>query len=86
MDRLELTLRMSERQYAAKIDRIHEWIRAGDVYQLNFTFPLRARIAESPAAVYVRFAGGSRLTMGPSSIGGPGAGTLSLLARTVLSR
>lgn len=54
MDRLELTLTLSERQYAEKIDRIHEWIRAGDVYQLNFTFPLRARIAERSSTVYAQ--------------------------------
>ena len=49
---LELRLALTPQQYASRIDTIHEWIRAGDVYQLNFTFPLRARIAASPAALY----------------------------------
>jgi para-aminobenzoate synthetase/4-amino-4-deoxychorismate lyase len=41
-------------QYARRIHAIHDWIRAGDIYQLNFTFPLHARIADSPAALYAR--------------------------------
>jgi para-aminobenzoate synthetase / 4-amino-4-deoxychorismate lyase len=52
--RLELAPSISEREYADKIDQIHEWIRAGDVYQLNLTFPLRARIAERASTVYAR--------------------------------
>jgi para-aminobenzoate synthetase / 4-amino-4-deoxychorismate lyase len=54
ISRLELAPSLSEREYADKIDQIHEWIRAGDVYQLNFTFPLGARIAERPSTVYER--------------------------------
>jgi len=45
---------LTEQQYKARIEQIHEWIRAGDVYQLNFTFPLRARVTERPAALYER--------------------------------
>ncbi|MFZ0746481.1 MAG: aminodeoxychorismate synthase component I [Terracidiphilus sp.] len=41
-------------EYVARIEAIREWIRAGDVYQLNFTFPLRNRMAGSPAALYNR--------------------------------
>ncbi len=52
--RWELALSLSEREYADKIEQIHEWIRAGDVYQLNFTFPLRARIEERASAIYMR--------------------------------
>ena len=36
---------LTEDQFAASIAAIHEWIRAGDVYQLNFTFPLQLRAA-----------------------------------------
>jgi len=45
---------ITAQQYAERIAAIHEWIRAGDVYQLNFTFPLQIEAAGSPAAVYGR--------------------------------
>jgi len=45
---------LTGQQYKARIEQIHEWIRAGDVYQLNFTFPLRVRVTERPAALYER--------------------------------
>ena len=43
---------LDQQQFANRITRIHDWIRAGDVYQLNFTFPLRMRFPEAPAALY----------------------------------
>jgi para-aminobenzoate synthetase/4-amino-4-deoxychorismate lyase len=49
-----ISLALTAEQYARRIHAIHEWIRAGDIYQLNFTFPLHARIADSPAALYAR--------------------------------
>lgn len=45
---------VGEAEYARRIAAIHEWIRAGDVYQLNFTAPLRASVAGSAAALYER--------------------------------
>lgn len=45
---------LAEAEYARRIDTIHEWIRAGDVYQLNFTAPLRLEVAEAAAALYRR--------------------------------
>ncbi len=47
-----LTPALTLEQYAERIAAIHEWIRAGDVYQLNFTFPLRARTATPSAQLY----------------------------------
>jgi para-aminobenzoate synthetase/4-amino-4-deoxychorismate lyase len=47
-------LALTEQQYAQRIAAIHEWIRAGDVYQLNFTLPLRVRAHGSSAALYRR--------------------------------
>lgn len=38
--------------FAAAIHAIHQWIRAGDVYQLNFTYPLGLRVDCGPAALY----------------------------------
>lgn len=48
---------LTEQQYSEKIAAIHEWIRAGDVYQLNYTFPLRTRIATPPSDLYVQLRG-----------------------------
>ncbi len=52
--RLEMIPSLPEGLYADKIEQIHEWIRAGDIYQLNFTFPMRACIAERPSTLYAR--------------------------------
>jgi para-aminobenzoate synthetase/4-amino-4-deoxychorismate lyase len=49
---LNVTFGLTQQEYASRIEAIHEWIRAGDVYQLNFTFPLRANIPGSLAALY----------------------------------
>lgn len=52
----EVLSSLSEDRFAASIAAIHEWIRAGDVYQLNFTYPLRLRApnceSSSAAALY----------------------------------
>lgn len=43
-----------ETDYAHRIAAIHEWIRAGDVYQLNFTAPWNLRVEGSAAKLYAR--------------------------------
>lgn len=45
---------LNEAQFAERIAQIHHWIRSGDVYQLNFTFPIRAQFIETPGALYAR--------------------------------
>jgi len=45
---------LTETEYARRIAAIHEWIRAGDVYQLNFTAPMRFEVPGSAAALYSR--------------------------------
>jgi len=49
---------LTEAEYVQRIARIHEWIRAGDIYQLNFTAPFSIEapgsIVGSIAAHYVR--------------------------------
>jgi para-aminobenzoate synthetase/4-amino-4-deoxychorismate lyase len=45
---------LTESEYALRIAQIHEWIRAGDVYQLNFTAPLSLRWEGSAAALYAQ--------------------------------
>jgi len=51
---IELAPALTEQEFAHSIDSILEWIRAGDVYQLNFTFPLSGRTTSGPAALYAR--------------------------------
>jgi para-aminobenzoate synthetase/4-amino-4-deoxychorismate lyase len=45
---------INEDEYAQRIGAIHEWIRAGDVYQLNFTAPWNLRVEGSAANLYKR--------------------------------
>jgi len=45
---------LSEAEYAQRIASIHEWIRAGDVYQLNFTAPFQFKMQGSIAVHYAR--------------------------------
>ncbi len=53
-DPIAVNATLNEQQYTERIRDIHEWIRAGDVYQLNFTFPLQMRIKERADALYAR--------------------------------
>jgi len=45
---------LTEAEYVHRIARIHDWIRAGDVYQLNFTAPFSIEAPGSIAAHYAR--------------------------------
>jgi para-aminobenzoate synthetase/4-amino-4-deoxychorismate lyase len=49
---IEAEFALSESEYAQRIAAIHELIRAGDVYQLNFTAPFRFTARSSMAALY----------------------------------
>lgn len=49
-----VSLAIDQEDYSARIRQIHDWIRAGDVYQLNLTFPLEVEVSESPAELYAR--------------------------------
>jgi len=48
------TLGVTEEQFTQRIAAIHELIRRGDVYQLNFTVPLRIQVTGTMAALYQR--------------------------------
>jgi para-aminobenzoate synthetase/4-amino-4-deoxychorismate lyase len=50
----EAAIGLTEEEYARQIEAIHEWIRSGDVYQLNFTVPMRVHARGSSAALYRR--------------------------------
>lgn len=45
---------ISPADYAAAFARVQDYIAAGDVYQINLTFPLRAPCAADPRALYAR--------------------------------
>ncbi|HEU0055260.1 MAG TPA: aminodeoxychorismate synthase component I, partial [Longimicrobium sp.] len=45
---------LAEDDYAAAVERIRALIAAGDTYQVNFTFPLRAAFEGDAAALYRR--------------------------------
>jgi para-aminobenzoate synthetase / 4-amino-4-deoxychorismate lyase len=51
---LDASFTLTEAEYVQRIAAIHEWIRAGDVYQLNFTAPFRVNAPGSVAAHYAR--------------------------------
>ncbi len=48
------SLTLTEKQYEERVAAIHELIRAGDVYQLNFTLPYSLQLRGSTAALYAR--------------------------------
>ncbi|MDR3751975.1 MAG: aminodeoxychorismate synthase component I [Terracidiphilus sp.] len=51
---LQATFALTEPQYAERIAAIHQWIRAGDIYQLNFTAPMQVQASGGAAALYAR--------------------------------
>ncbi len=49
---ISLTPAWSESEYAAQFDKCRDYIFAGDVYQINLTFPLRGRYTGDPLTLY----------------------------------
>jgi para-aminobenzoate synthetase/4-amino-4-deoxychorismate lyase len=47
-------------EHAARVAAIHEWIAAGDTYQVNLTFPLRADAPGTDAELYAALGGAQR--------------------------
>jgi para-aminobenzoate synthetase/4-amino-4-deoxychorismate lyase len=50
--RISSEFALTEAEYVDRIARIEEWIRSGDVYQLNFTAPWRVRTEGGAAEIY----------------------------------
>lgn len=48
----DLSVGLDEEAYRAAFDRVMEWIRSGDVYQVNLTFRAAFRLAGDPVALY----------------------------------
>ena len=55
-DSLNASFALTEAQYEETVETIHRAIRAGEVYQLNFTTPLSVQATGSTAALYSRLA------------------------------
>ena len=49
-----LRANVTEREFAAAIEKIHAYIEAGDTYQVNYTYRLRFDAFGSPVALYRR--------------------------------
>ncbi len=45
---------VTEAEYRAAVDRIHDWIAAGETYQVNYTYRLDGRAFGSPIGLYRR--------------------------------
>jgi len=48
----ELRAGLAVSEYAQAVERIRDWIRAGDCYQINFTFPVDFTLYGDPLALY----------------------------------
>ena len=72
----DLTPEHDRERHAAKVRRILDLIRAGDVYQANLTFPMRFRYAGDPLALYGALRAGQPVASG---------GLIAMGDRTVLS-
>ncbi|MDQ3556047.1 MAG: aminodeoxychorismate synthase component I [Gemmatimonadota bacterium] len=51
---------LPDAEYRGRVERIRGWIAAGDTYQANLTFPLRAAFSGSPEVLYERLARAQR--------------------------
>lgn len=49
-----ITANIDQRQFTQALDRIHDYIAAGDTYQVNYTYRLRFDAFGAPAALYAR--------------------------------
>lgn len=44
---------LDEHDYMQRVEQVHRWIRAGDLYQINLTFPIDFRVFGHPFALYL---------------------------------
>lgn len=70
-------LRITEDEYAAKIDRIRNYIEAGDTYQVNFTDSVTARTLHAPAQAFAALSASQPVSYS-ALLNGPGCHVLSL--------
>lgn len=75
LPQIALTPRWSEADYTQRFNRVMDYIRAGDVYQINLTFPMMGEYDGSAQRLYAAFRHrqkgryGGIVSLGPSSEG-----------------
>lgn len=80
-----LTAAIDAERHAADVARIHQWLRAGDCYQVNYTFPLSFQAFGSPLALYAALRQQQPVRYGGLVLSEEGA-TLSLSPELFLER
>jgi para-aminobenzoate synthetase / 4-amino-4-deoxychorismate lyase len=70
-------LNTTQTSYEKAVTRILDYIAAGDVYQINFTYPLAGSTAENPVALYRRLRESQRVPYGALIHDGAGNWILS---------
>ena len=83
---IDAELGLNQAEYAKRIAAIHEWIRAGDVYQLNFTVPYQVRLHGGAAAMYAALRVRQPVEYGAFIHSATGAADSLVFARTFFSR
>ena len=76
---------IDEDRHAAAVDRIRDYISAGDCYQVNFTFPLSFRWFGHPLALYARLRAVQPVSYG-GFIGNAAGGIVSLSPELFVER
>jgi para-aminobenzoate synthetase/4-amino-4-deoxychorismate lyase len=76
---------IDENRHAAAVDRIRDYISAGDCYQVNFTFPLTFQWFGHPLAVYARLRERQPVRYG-GFLGDAAGGVVSLSPELFLER
>ena len=80
-----LELAISEKNYMAAVDRIRDYIFAGDCYQVNFTFPLNFEWFGTPLGLYSRLRQQQPVRYG-GFVGDTAGGIVSLSPELFLER
>jgi len=76
---------IDENRHAAAVDRIRDYISAGDCYQVNFTFPLTFQWFGHPLALYARLRARQPVSYG-GFLGDAAGGIVSLSPELFLER
>lgn len=71
---------VDKNQYLDDLDQIHRLIRAGDVYQINHTFPLPCQLSGDPLALYERLRTSQPVPYGGYINTGDSAGDFHILS------
>lgn len=81
----ELRAELEEPAYRAALERIQDYIRAGDCYQINFTFPLEFQAYGTPLDLYRRLRARQPVRYG-GLVQGPECSIISLSPELFLHR